>query len=404
MKLRHLLFILIVWCSCNRQTPPNHTLNAGVIMEDSCAYYPIKNNRIPVNLDHPQKVSLFDYFKHIELIPLETNDTILIGRLEKIIEHQNRYYIFDGHRTQLCVKVFDESGKFSHKIGKKGQGPGEYSYIEDVFINPFTGNIELLQPFGRIYTYDLSGKYVMTSHTITNDTLRAINRFIAISENIFVFFSFGNSPSITYYNMAAKRILFQAYENHSVTMPVTAFFNYHGQWYFHGRFDNMVYELGPTSLTESYRWDFGKYNYEANHGFTAEIRNDSKALAEAALILPYWMIMQGQNNRYVMAQISVKYENRVHPLQQDSERAYLIYDKSKDECKFIKQFTELVEFLRITSVMNLTNEYLLSFCEHGELAKFVNADMLDENNRKKYNDLINEKTEMNPILIKYYFK
>jgi hypothetical protein len=157
-------------------------------------------------------------------------------------------------------------------------------------------------------------------------------------------------------------------------------------------------------LIESYRWDFGKYNYDANHGFTAETCNDSKALAETALALPYWMIMQGQNNRYVVAQIAVKSKNRVHPLEQDSERAYLIYDKSTDVCKFIKQFAESVEFLRTASVMKLSNDYLLTFCEHGELGKFVSEEMLDENNRKKYQKLITEKEEMNPVLIKYFFK
>ena len=45
---------------------------------------------------------------------------------------------------------------------------------------------------------------------------------------------------------------------------------------------------------------------------------------------------------------------------------------------------------------------MLSFCLHGELARFVTEDMMDETNRKKYIDLINEKEEMNLILIKYY--
>ena len=404
MELRHLLFILIVWCSCNRSAPPTETLHADVIMEGSYTYYPIKNNRIPVDLDKPQKVSLFDYFSHIELIPLETNDEVLVGRIYKIIEHQHNYYIFDRHSAIYCVQVFDEEGKFSHKIGKKGQGPGEYLNIEDIFINPFAGHIDFLQPFGLIFSYDLSGNHIYTSHRITNDTLRAISQFIAISETAYVFYSFGNSPSITLYDMEEKSILYQAYENQSASMAKPAFFNYHGRYYFYPFFDNVVYEIGPSSLSESYTWDFGKYNYDANHGFTAEIRPDSRARSEAANALPYWMLMQGQNNRYVMAQIAVKSENRVLPIERDMETAYLIYDKSTDECKFIQQFAEPVEFVRTFSVMNVTNDYLLSFCEHGELDRFVTEDMLDEHNRKKYVDLLNEKEEMNPILIKYYFK
>ena len=245
----------------------------------------------------------------------------------------------------------------------------------------------------------------MTSHRITNDTLDIINNLIQISEKTYVFrSSTANSLNITYYDMEEKRILFQAYENYGANVAKPTFFNYHGQWYFHTFFDNVVYEAGSTSLTESYMWDFGKNNYNANHGLTAEIRYDTRARAEVAITLPYWMIMQGQNNRYVMAQISIKYENRIYPMVQDMERAYLIYDKATDECKFIKQFVEPVEFLRTFSVMNLTNDYLLSFCLHGELDKFVTEDMLDETNRKKFIDLINEKEEMNPILIKYYFK
>ena len=403
MKLRYLLFILIVCCSCKRSVPPANTLNAGVIIEGAYTYYPIKDNRIPVDLDKPQKVSLFDYFSHIELIPLETNDDVLIGRVWQIIEHQDKYYIFDFHNAQRCVLVFDESGKFSHKIGKIGQGPGEYSNIEYVYINPFTGNIDFLQPFGQIFSYDLSGNHVMTSHTITNDTLRAVSEMMAISEKTYVFRSGGNSPNITYYDMEEKRILYQAYENHNTSRAIPAFLNYRGQCYFHAFYDNVVYEVGPTSLTESYMWDFGKYNYKANHGFTEDIRFDRIARIAAANALPYWMIMQGQNNRYVMAQIAVKSENGAWTLE-DRERAYLIYEKSTDECKYITQFVENVEFLRALSVMNLTNDYVLSFCEHGELAKFVTEDILDENNRKKYIDLINEKEEMNPVLIKYYFR
>ena len=106
MKLRHLLFIFAICCSCKRSAPPTDTLNAGAITEGDYTCYPIKNNRIAVDLDKPQKVSLFDYFSRIELIPLETNETVLVGSLHKIIEHQNNYYILD-RRGQNCVFVFD---------------------------------------------------------------------------------------------------------------------------------------------------------------------------------------------------------------------------------------------------------------------------------------------------------
>ncbi|WP_456086416.1 hypothetical protein [Parabacteroides sp.] len=84
----------------------------------------------------------------------------------------------------------------------------------------------------------------------------------------------------------------------------------------------------------------------------------------------------------------------------DSARAYLIHDKSIDECKYIKYFTESVGFIP----RKITNEYVLTWYEHGELENYITEDMLDENNRKKYHELLNAKEEMNPIIVKYYFK
>ena len=52
----------------------------------------------------------------------------------------------------------------------------------------------------------------------------------------------------------------------------------------------------------------------------------------------------------------------------------------------------------------VTNEYVLSCCYHAELENYVTEDMLDEINRQKFKDLMNEKKEMNPVIIKYYYK
>lgn len=84
----------------------------------------------------------------------------------------------------------------------------------------------------------------------------------------------------------------------------------------------------------------------------------------------------------------------------DSARAYLIHDKSINECKYIRDFTESVGFIP----RKITNEYVLTWYEHGELENYITEDMLDENNRKKFRELLKTKEEMNPIIVKYYFK
>ena len=73
-----------------------------------------------------------ELFSKISVIPLETNDSSFLVRPVKVIIKDNRYYIVD--EGVPAVFSFDEEGHLLHKIGKKGQGPGEYREIYDAVI------------------------------------------------------------------------------------------------------------------------------------------------------------------------------------------------------------------------------------------------------------------------------
>jgi hypothetical protein len=78
-----------------------------------------------------------------------------------------------------------------------------------------------------------------------------------------------------------------------------------------------------------------------------------------------------------------------------------MYDKSTNECKLIEHFDESVEF----RPWLVTNDYVIDWCYHGALEKHITADMLDEANRQKFKTLVNTVgEELNPVIIKYYFK
>ena len=62
------------------------------------------DNTISVDLDHPEKASLFDYFSSIELIPLETSSDALVQALTKVVEHDDKYYALDKPNVLfLCL-------------------------------------------------------------------------------------------------------------------------------------------------------------------------------------------------------------------------------------------------------------------------------------------------------------
>ncbi|BBD45852.1 6-bladed beta-propeller [Petrimonas sulfuriphila] len=393
IKIIFIIFSLVsVSCNKTKQVKVTEVKEIVPLIEDSYVYYPVKDNQIKVNLNKPQKASLFDYFSHIELIPLETSDNILIGYCEEIIHYQNRYYIFD--RNSLSIHVFDDTGKFIFKISKHGQGPGEYIDITSMIINPFTGNIDLTG-LGNIYSYDLSGKYIKTLFRPENSSGYYWN-FIPVNANLYVcYVGMSLDPyKINYYDVGKNTIIRKEYEDDILlntyffvsTNSHTPFYEYHGKWYFYRFVDNTTYEVGTDSLKPAYTWNFGKLNYDAKN---LNLPNKPSSIS----MLPYKINLQGQNNRYLLAQIALKNSKA-------DTGVYLIYDKSIDECKYIEYFTEQVDFLP----RKVTNEFALSWCDHGTLEKYVSEGMLNENNRQKFRDLVNAKEEMNPVIIKYFFK
>jgi len=406
MERRVLFYLLLICSSCVQPKTSieanSDTFMAEPLVKDSFVYYPIKDNRIKVDLNNPQKASLFDYFSHIELIPLETSDKVLIGgNVYDLKYHQNRYYIFDG-MPQFTVQAFDEKGMFITKIGRMGQGPGEYPLIEDIYFNPFTGNIDLLNPFGIIYSYDYAGKHVKTTMrfaqpSLNEEELSAVHKLIALNEHTYVFYAQAHKYRIIYYDFKENRILHQEYEESRVGRYYQAkpFYEYNGQWYFCRIFNNEVYEVGPEALIKAYMWDFGKLNYNSFTVFPERAGYETDLMIELVRKLPYRMYAQGQNNRYVMAQIGLK-----NQIGSKEDAANLMYDKSTHECKLIEHFDESFMF----RPWIVTNEYVLNWCSHGALERHISEVMLDETNRQKFKKLINTVGELNPVIIKYYFK
>lgn len=153
-----------------------------------CTPKPQICDEIFVDFDRPEKVSLFEYFRSIELIPLETSSDVLVQGITKVVFHQDKYYTLD--KPQCLIFVFDKTGKFLFKIGTKGQGAGEYAFIEDFNINPFSGNIEILEPYGRIHIYDVSGSFIETKRIAypgfkVAHSLAAIGTSTYVSQSVF---------------------------------------------------------------------------------------------------------------------------------------------------------------------------------------------------------------------------
>ncbi|ALO15366.1 hypothetical protein L21SP5_01724 [Salinivirga cyanobacteriivorans] len=116
-----------------------------------------------VFIDFQTKESKFftlnELTSYLKLIPLETNDSALIKRLKKIQTFKNKIYILDSGFDN--VYVFNESGNFERKIGKRGHGPGEYVDIGDFELDTVRKRIVLLSvELGELLEYSLPGEFI----------------------------------------------------------------------------------------------------------------------------------------------------------------------------------------------------------------------------------------------------
>ena len=69
----------------------------------------------------------------ISTIQLETNNEAIVGQIGQVATYGDSIYILDSRLYQIFV--FHKNGTYSHKIGKRGSGPGEYVTPTTFFID-----------------------------------------------------------------------------------------------------------------------------------------------------------------------------------------------------------------------------------------------------------------------------
>ena len=97
-------------------------------------------------------------FGKMKVIPLETNEKSLVGNEYELLLDSNHFFIFD--KQQETILRFSKSGKFLNSIGRLGQGPSEYTYLSDYYIDDYAEIVEILNPHGQILRYNYDGTFI----------------------------------------------------------------------------------------------------------------------------------------------------------------------------------------------------------------------------------------------------
>ena len=109
--------------------------------------------------DKEYEIKLSDLMESVEIVQLDNSTEEAFGRTWDVEISDN--YIATGNVAENVKLYHRKSGKYIGNVGKRGQGPGEYTNIWDITINEEDIRI-YLWPNMRdyIYSYDMNGKFI----------------------------------------------------------------------------------------------------------------------------------------------------------------------------------------------------------------------------------------------------
>ncbi|MCH7408890.1 6-bladed beta-propeller [Belliella sp. DSM 111904] len=93
---------------------------------------------IEVDLKKSDELSLSDVTKDVNLIRLETTIDSYIINLTDLLHFNDKLYIKSSNQKVL---VFDMDGNYIQRLGKEGDGPGEYRFVKSIMVNEQTNEI-----------------------------------------------------------------------------------------------------------------------------------------------------------------------------------------------------------------------------------------------------------------------
>lgn len=109
------------------------------------------------NVTEVTNLPLSDAVEKVDIVPLETTDESLINDLTLIEVTDNFIFIYQRKNSEILR--FARNGKFLNKIGRKGQGPGEYTYISSLQIDENKGEVYAITTANGVLVYDFEGNF-----------------------------------------------------------------------------------------------------------------------------------------------------------------------------------------------------------------------------------------------------
>lgn len=346
-----------------------------------------KSEEFRINISNTNKSSFVSHLDQIKFIPLETNDSSIIGRIQSIKIEGDKIYIIDS-KTQK-VQIFSIKGEYLYSINKIGHGPEEYIGITDMQINKRNGHITLLDEAQyKILEFNANGSFVSEKKIPLKDPLA---NFAYLDSATLVFYkSFiknddDNSIVICSKDFTQIKKIFPCKKTTSLLLsPRISLQNSENQLFYLPIYSQKLFQIKKDEIKEKYTFNFGENNidldvYNQNYSNPTDIfkkLNNGKSI--------YFLTVLDSKST-VYADFYYKETPYFFVYNKDTKKTNVFYDE-----KMSKMFNSFYPYT--------TN--------NGKFVSAVSTNHLNEfsNEILKTNNLDNITSEANPIVIIYQFK
>lgn len=366
---------------------------------------PVGVERIPVEV-HKFSEDASSFLDKIELIPLETNDSSLLYKCNKVI-YDKSTDMYAIYTSDQIVYTFSGDGNYIDNSKKmKGQGPNEYVMVLDIYFNPYLKGIDMLNPYGTIYTYSptfelLSKRQFKPEFPV--DYLMALDSANYIFTHPFIW----TDQEVSFVNLNTQEATNANYKGtiSGNTMSHECFYHIDEHFYFVPfGLNYYFYEIDTKEkkLIPIMYLDFGDSEVQADglpgrawgkrtnsdkerNEATKEATERYQFLKKSENILP---ILKFFNDDYVYLYL-VK-----------TDRGYgnhFIYNRKKKEGFLLKGEKPFL----MHPCFSVIDNVLLAICQPDILSNAVDRSLMSPEEIQKMEQL---KEDDNPVIVKYYLK
>lgn len=217
--------------------------------------------KILVDLSQIDELKLSKIFNSkAEYIPLESQENYLIGDVNKLILTDSFIVIADYYNT-VSVFIFRRTGEFVSQISSQGNGPYEYSTIQDFYFDEDKMEVGIFSIDGKLIIYDIEGngiEQVSIGLYAVKYQLMGDKIFVSgLDSEYWLHVLSGNASEETKYIPIENRVGLEY-------GPYNCFSGTPDSVLFLPNFQQVFYCYVDGAIFPKYEVDFGEYNIPSN--------------------------------------------------------------------------------------------------------------------------------------------